>query len=79
MKRGRKPSNGNGDRLSDVVSTDSMVKSTYLLNRVLKQNVAYLALSEGVDQSDVVRDAIAHYLRFKKLDPARPPRFVHLS
>jgi hypothetical protein len=78
MKRGRKPFNGHGNG-NDAAASRPMVKSTYLLDPVLKQNVAYLALSEGLDQSDVVRDAIARYLRLKKLDPASPPKFAHRS
>jgi hypothetical protein len=76
MKRGRKPSNGDG---GGSEAGRSMIKSTYLLDPVLKLNVAYLALSEGVDQSDVVRDAISRYLRSKKLDPTTPPKFTHRS
>lgn len=77
MKRGRKPLNGNGSSESDAQET--LVKSSYMLESVLKQNLAYYALAEGIDQSDVVRQALADFLRKKKLDPTRPPRFFELA
>lgn len=66
MKRGRKAP---GER------TQALVKSTYLLEPVLKQNLAYLALYEQKEQSDVVREALAKHLEDHGLNPHRSPQF----
>ena len=66
MKKGRK---AQGEEAKD------MVKSTYLMDPVLKENLAYLALAERKDQSDVVREAIEKLLRSRGLDPSRRPTF----
>lgn len=54
-----------------------MVKRTYLLDPVLTQNIAYFALAENMEQSDVVRNALVYYLENKGLNPLLPPRFSH--
>lgn len=74
MKRGRKNLNGNGDTSHKV--TDEFVKSTYLLDPVLRENLQYLALHERREQSDLVREAIAIYLNSKGLSPHRRPTFT---
>lgn len=70
MKRGKKSSDD-----SELV-TKTYVKSTYLLDPVLKENLRYVALAERKEQSDVVREALASYLRNKGLDPSKRPAFV---
>jgi hypothetical protein len=52
-----------------------LVKSTYLLEPTLKQNLAYVALYEQKDQSDIVREALADYLDARGLNPNQPPQF----
>jgi hypothetical protein len=66
VKKGRK---ANGEQAKD------MVKSTYLMDPVLKENLAYVALAERKDQSDLVREAIEGLLISKGLDPNRPPTY----
>jgi hypothetical protein len=73
MKRGKKSSAD-----SELV-TKTYVKSTYLLDPIVKENVQYVALSEKKEQSDVVREAIASYLIKKGLDPHKRPAFVFSS
>lgn len=69
MKRGPKP-NGN---LTSGEKGD-LVKSTYMLQSTVKQNLAFLALERGVDQSDIVREALRKYLESQNIDPTRSPR-----
>jgi hypothetical protein len=73
MKRGRKPSTLNGGGAAPSNGNGTLVKSTYLLPLVLKQNLAYLALERGKDQSDIVREAISEHLREHQYDPVKPP------
>jgi hypothetical protein len=70
MKRGPKPSNGAGA----TSGNGTLVKSTYMLQSTLKQNLAYLALERGLDQSDIVRTALEDYLKKEKIDPTKPPK-----
>lgn len=63
MKRGRKPTNGNG--VTAIKPEEAFVKSTYMMHPVLKQNLAFFAIANGIDQSDIVREALAEYLRKK--------------
>ncbi len=77
MKRGRKPTNGNGAAAGNPA--EAFVKSTYMMHPVLKQNLALYAITNGIDQSDIMREALADYLRRKKIDPTKPPRFHDLT
>ncbi len=70
MKRGRKPGGA-----AQAGPKSTLVKSTYLLEEVLKLNLKYFALATGVDQSDVVREAVATHLRQNGCDPTKPPKF----
>ena len=45
-----------------------------MLQSTLKQNLAYLALERGVDQSDIVRTALEDYMKKEKIDPTKPPK-----
>ncbi len=73
MKRGRKPSNENGGGVAGSNGNGHLVKSTYLMPSLLKQNLAYLALELQVDQSDIVREAVSEHLRGHRYDPTKPP------
>jgi hypothetical protein len=57
-------------------SEDDLVKSTYKLPRVLKLNLQAVALLEGKDQADLVREALDDFMRRKDVDPTRPPRIL---
>lgn len=73
MKRGPKPSNA--ERNSG--EQEDLVKSTYKLPKTLKMNLQAVAMMEGKDQADLVREALDDYLRNKKdVDPTRAPRIV---
>src|SRR5215211_8411887 len=72
MKRGRRP---NSQARSPKRAEDErpLVKSTYLLDRGMKQNLAIAALVTGQDQSDIVRAAIARSLTDLGIDkPSQP-------
>ena len=69
MKRGKKTSD------SEVVVTRDFVKSTYLLDRMMKENLQYLALSLKKEQSDIVREALRAFIEKAGLDPNRAPEF----
>ena len=56
--------------------TRDFVKSTYLLDRVMKENLQYLALSLKKEQSDIVREALSAFIVKAGLDPGRSPEFV---
>ena len=70
MKRGRK------DSPDAVLATRDFVKSTYLLDPILKANLQYVALSQQKEQSDLVREALTAFIKKQGLDPARLPQFV---
>lgn len=70
MKRGKK---AEGDSL---VVTRDYVKSTYLLAPTIKANLKYLAASQGKEQSDLVREILAEYVRAQGLNPEERPKFV---
>jgi hypothetical protein len=70
MKRGKKTSEGG------VIATRDFVKSTYLLDRRMKENLQYLALSLKKEQSDIVREALSAFIEKAGLDPSRSPEFV---
>lgn len=67
MKRGRKP--------IGKETGVKLVKATFLLEPNLKRNLAYAALAEKKEQSDIVREAITYYLMQRGLDPSKPPNF----
>lgn len=70
MKRGPKSA-------GDVSSVpEELVKSTYKLQKTLKRNLQVLAMEEGKDQADIVRDALVEYLRRRDIDPTRSPTVV---
>ena len=73
MKRGRRSSNLQNQEAVDLI------KSTYLLDSVLKQNLVLYAHSIGKEQSDVVREAITQYLQSKKIDPTKKPSLTFAS
>lgn len=70
MKRGKKSPG------ETVIVTRDYVKSTYLLDPVLKANLRYLGLSRQKEPSDLVREALAGYVRQQGLDPQKMPKFV---
>jgi len=70
MKRGKKTSDG------EVMATRDFVKSTYLLDPVMKRNLQYLALSQNKEQSDLVREALHSFIKSSGLDPERDPEFL---
>jgi len=77
LKRGRKPngrSSGNSEN-----GHRTLVKSTYMLDSVLKQNLAVVALVKGKDQSDIVREALIRYLTEINCDPTKPPKLPQYS
>jgi len=69
MRGGRKKND------EDVVVTRDYVKTTYLLDPVIKQNLQYLALSRQKEQSDIVREALHKFIVDAGLDLKRPPHF----
>jgi len=69
MKRGPKPV----DRAEPEIE---LIKSTYKLPKPLKRNLQVLALLDGRDQADLVRDAIDAYLRARDVDPNREPNLI---
>ena len=72
MKRGPKPSeNGTGLR-------DDLVKKTFLFPRLTSQHLAIAALALGVEQADIVREAVARKLDEMGLDITRPPRLPNV-
>lgn len=74
MKRGRKSLNNTQESETNV--TEQFVKSTYLLDPILKENLQYLALHQRREQSDLVREAISEYLVAKGLNPKARPIFT---
>lgn len=73
MKRGPKPSG----EAKGAAEQEELVKSTYKLPKTLKQNLQVVAMMEGKDQADLVREALDDFLRIKKdVDPTRSPRIV---
>ncbi len=70
MKRGKKT---NGDA---VVATRDFIKSTYLLDPTLKENLHYVALSQRREQSDLVREILSAFIRRQGLDPSKSPVFT---
>jgi hypothetical protein len=70
MKRGKKMSE------EEPVATRDYVKSTYLLPLTLKENLKYIALARGIEQSDLVREILTNLIRDSGLDPAKSPTFV---
>jgi hypothetical protein len=73
MKRGRKPANGSESAVG-TLDRGRSVKSTYVLPSVLKQNLAFFALEQEIDQSDVVRAALAEYLHRHGYEPTTLPK-----
>lgn len=67
MKRGKKMSD------QEVVVTRDYVKSTYLLDPVMKENLQYIALRKKREQSDMVREVFRTFITNEGLDPARSP------
>lgn len=70
MKRGKKTS------ADESVATRDFVKSTYLLDPKMKENLQYIALHRKKEQSDLVREAISKLIREAGLDPTRSPQFI---
>jgi hypothetical protein len=62
MKRGRRPS-GQAQGDSEDNGKPELVKSTYLLDRTLKDNLALAAVLSRQGQSDIVRAGIIARLR----------------
>ena len=81
MKRGPKTSDGHSSGNGNVHGNGGakLVKSTYLLDSVLKQNLAVVALVQRRDQSDVVREALVQYLTNINCDPTKPPKLPKFS
>ncbi len=70
MKRGKKPS---GQSVSEDSGKLELVKSTYLLDRTLKDNLALAAVLSRQGQSDIVRAGIIARLREMGYDdPTKP-------
>lgn len=66
-----------GPKLADSAEPEvELVKSTYKLPKPLKRNLQVLALLDGRDQADLVRDAIDTYLRARDVDPTREPNLI---
>jgi len=77
LKRGPK---ANGHSNGSLENGEKMlVKSTYLLDPILKQNLAVVALVKGKDQSDIVREALTQYLTSINCDPTKPPKLPQYS
>ena len=70
MKRGKKTSD------EEVLATRDFVKSTYLLDPIMKRNLQYIALSQNKEQSDLVREALKAFIEKAGLDPERSPEFI---
>lgn len=59
IKRGR-PSNSNGDSQSDE---SNLVKKTFLFDKTMSQHLAVAAAYLGIEQSVIVREAVAAKLQ----------------
>lgn len=70
MKRGKKTSP------DDPVATRDYVKCTYLLDRILIENLRYIALARNQEQTDLVREILAEFIISQGLDPTKRPVFV---
>lgn len=70
MKRGPKPSGYQGE------VGEELVKSTYKLQKTLKKILQAIAIEQGCDQSDLVRDALIEYLHNRNIDPTKPPQIT---
>ncbi len=42
----------------------------------MKENLRYIAHAEKAEQSDIVREALAKFIKSKGLDPSVPPSYV---
>ena len=71
MKRGPKPA---GMRAAN--EGDELITSTYKLHKTIKMHLQVMAVMEGRDQSDIVREALDQYLRNRKIDPNEPPQVI---
>ena len=56
-----------------------LVKSTILLNRLLKQHLAVAAIATGQDQSEIMRDALEDRLIRMGCDLTAPPRLPEIT
>ena len=76
MKRGRRSlsdqatgklsTNGNGNQ--------KLVKSTYMLDSIMKEHLAFVAWAKQTDQSDIVREALTRHLQSIGCDLTKPPQ-----
>jgi hypothetical protein len=71
MKRGPKPA---GTQATN--EGDELVTSTYKLHKTIKMHLQVMAVMEGRDQSDIVREALDQYLRNREIDPNEPPQII---
>jgi hypothetical protein len=71
MKRGPKDSRRNGSGKDEDGA--KLVKSTFLIDQNMKKHLAIAAIVGGVDQADIVREAIRRHLVGMGSDPTRPP------
>jgi L-fucose mutarotase/ribose pyranase (RbsD/FucU family) len=71
MKRGPKPA---GTRTAN--RGDELITSTYKLQKTIKMHLQFMAVMEGRDQSDIVREALDEYLRNREIDPNEPPQVI---
>ncbi len=66
MKRGRKKV---GDKI-----TETGIKSTYLLDPNLKKHIIVASLVLDMDQSDILREALADWFSARGVDVTKPPQ-----
>jgi hypothetical protein len=71
MKRGPKPAGTKA-----ATEGDELITSTYKLQKTIKMHLQFIAVMEGRDQSDIVREALYQYLRNREIDPNEPPQVI---
>jgi hypothetical protein len=71
MKRGPKPASTRAAN-----EGDELITSTYKLQKTIKMHLQFMAVIEGRDQSDIVREALDEYLRNREIDPNEPPQVI---
>jgi len=70
MRRGRKPASEAGK------PREKMVKTSVKLPRLMKLNMKYMSLEQSLDESDIVREALASLFTRLGIDWMKSPHAV---
>ncbi len=73
MKRGKKMSD------NEVMATRDFIKSTYLLNPVMKKHLIVAAIVTDTEQTEIVREAIKEWFEKRGVDISKPPALPNYS